>query len=343
MDAERAHTLGIGSLAKLQSYPRLLNTLARYTVNKDPRLHQTILGLPFSSPVGLAAGLDKNAEALQAWGALGFGFAEVGTVTPEAQPGNDKPRLFRIPKERAIQNAMGFNNHGMEAMRTSIAPHFPLHYPLGVNLGKNKVTPPDQALEDYFTMIPKLKDMCDYFVLNLSSPNTPGLRELENPKSIRALFSRATQETDKPIFLKVSPDSQAQYTVDQCATAVDAGATGIIATNTSVDYSLSPHAKDFGGLSGAIIKEKSFEIFDAIAAELFGKAILISVGGVDSAEEAYRRIKAGASLVQVYSAFIYGGPFFIRHLNKRLLELVEMSGFNNISEAVGISRTEVKL
>jgi dihydroorotate dehydrogenase len=308
-----------------------------------PALHQEILGLPFASPIGLAAGLDKNAEAIESWGALGFGFAEVGSVTPLAQAGNDKPRLFRIPKERSIQNAMGFNNEGMDIMHERIKERFPLHYPLGVNLGKNKATPMEKALDDYFTLIPRMEEVCDYFVINLSSPNTPGLRELENPKSIKALFSRATQETDKPIFLKISPDNQIYYTVEQCATAVDAGASGIIATNTSIDYSLSNKAKDFGGLSGALIKEKSFSVFDAIAAELYGKTILISVGGIDSAAEAYRRIKAGAALVQVYSALIYEGPLFIRRLNKELAELVEMSGLTSIKEAIGLSRNEVNL
>ena len=335
--------MGMGALIKLQSHPKLMHALAKFTTTRDPRLHQTILGLPFASPVGLAAGFDKNAEALEAWGALGFGFVEVGSVTPQPQPGNDQPRLFRLPRERSIQNAMGFNNNGMHAIHENIRPHFPLHYPLGLNLGKNKNTPMDKALDDYFTLIPELQDVCDYFVLNLSSPNTPGLRELENPKSIRALFSRATQETDKPIFLKVSPDAQAHYTVDRCATAVDAGASGIIATNTSIDYSLTPNAKDFGGLSGAIIKEKSFATFDAIAAELFGKTILISVGGIDSGEEAYRRIKAGASLVQVYTALVYQGPFLIRRINKELAKLVEMSGFTNISQAMGLARKEVNL
>lgn len=343
LEAERAHSLGMGVLTRLQRHPALLDGLAKFTCTHDPRLHQDILDIPFASPVGLAAGFDKNAQALQSWGALGFGFVEVGTVTPKPQPGNDQPRLFRLPKDRSIQNAMGFNNHGMEALQKSIAPHFPLHYPLGVNLGKNKSTPMEEALEDYFTLIPELQEYCDYFVLNLSSPNTPGLRELENTKSVRALFKRATEETDKPVFLKVSPDSPAPHTVDLCATAVDAGAAGIIATNTSIDYSLSPKAKDFGGLSGGLIKEKSFAIFDAIAAELYGKTILISVGGIDSGEEAYRRIKAGASLVQVYSALVYEGPFLIRRINKDLIKLMEMGGIGHISEAIGMSRKELKL
>jgi dihydroorotate dehydrogenase len=179
-------------------------------------------------------------------------------------------------------------------------------------------------------------------VLNLSSPNTPGLRELENPDSIRTLFSRATSETDTPVFLKVSPDSEPAYTVDLCATAIESGAAGIIATNTSVDYSLTPRAKDFGGLSGAIIKEKSFAIFDAIAAELFGKAILISVGGIDSGQEAFRRIRAGASLVQIYTSLIYEGPMWIKRINEELLSCLSEESLSCIGDAVGLDRKNTK-
>lgn len=328
----------MGVLSSLQTNPLLLHQFAKRNRVRDERLHQEIFGVGFENPVGLAAGFDKNAEVLKAWAGLGFGFVEVGTVTPKSQPGNDKPRLFRIPEERTLQNAMGFNNHGIRAMRERVKPQYPLHYPLGINLGKNKVTPMENAIDDYLTLIPELDGICDYFVLNLSSPNTPGLREMENPKSIRELFTRATELTDTPILLKVSPDSEAAYTVDLCATAVEAGAQGIIATNTSVDYSLTAHAKDFGGLSGAVIKEKSFAIFDAIAEELFGKTVLISVGGIDSGVEAYRRIKAGASLVQVYSALIYEGPGLIKRINRELIECLEMGGTEHITDAIGVNR-----
>lgn len=332
----------MGLLSQLQSYPGLLLAATQRTRVDDVRLSQTILGLTFENPVGLAAGFDKNAEVLQAWGGLGFGFVEVGTVTPKAQPGNPKPRLFRIPEEGAIQNAMGFNNDGMESMRERIEVDYPLSFPLGVNLGKNKDTPMENALEDYFTLIPVLDDVCDYFVLNLSSPNTPGLRGLENPESIRALFSRASSETGKPVFLKVSPDSEPSYTVDLCGTAVNAGAAGIIATNTSIDYSLTAKAKDFGGLSGVIIQEKSFAVFEAIAKELFGKAVLISVGGIDSGKEAFRRIRAGASLVQIYTSLIYEGPLFVKRMNEELLECLLAGGFGSMGDAVGADRESEK-
>lgn len=342
LDAERSHRLGMGVLSHLQSHPRLLDAAAKRTRVHDDRLRQTILGLTFENPVGLAAGFDKNAEVLHAWGGLGFGFVEVGTVTPKAQSGNPKPRLFRIPEEHALQNAMGFNNEGMDAMHERIGSACPLSFPLGINLGKNKDTPMEDALEDYFALIPVLDDVCDYFVLNLSSPNTPGLRDLENPDSIRTLFSRASTQTEKPVFLKVSPDSEPDYTVDLCATAVEAGAAGIIATNTSTDYSLTPRAKDLGGLSGAVIKEKSFAIFEAIARELFGKAVLISVGGIDSGKEAFRRIKAGASLIQIYTSLVYEGPYFVKRMNEELLECLSAAGLSQIGDAVGADRDSRK-
>jgi len=335
MDAERTHLSAMDFLQFVDRHPSLISKAAKWTTVNDPKLSQNLLGMTFPNPVGLAAGFDKNAEAVRAWGALGFGFVEVGTVTPKAQPGNDRPRLFRIPEKEAIQNAMGFNNHGMRALRERLKPVFPLHHPLGVNLGKNKFTPNESAVDDYVQLIGELDSVADYFVINLSSPNTPGLRELENTSSIYDLFSQAVAATDVPIFLKVSPDSDPEYTVGLCATAVDAGAKGIIATNTSVDYSLSAKSKDFGGLSGKIIREKSYTVFRAIAEELFGKAILISVGGIDSGEEAYRRLTAGASLVQVYTGLVYKGPLMVKRINQELSELLKPEWRTGITDVIG--------
>ena len=230
---------------------------------------------------------------------------------------------------------MGFNNFGMEALRERLEKVYPLTHPLGVNLGKNKDTPLEKAIDDYAKMIPVLTDVADYFVLNLSSPNTPGLRDLDNPESVHELIKMAASETDTPIFLKVSPDSEPDYTVELCRTAVDAGASGIIATNTSVDYSLTPKARDFGGLSGRIIREKSFTVFQAIAEELYGDAVLISVGGIDSGAEAYRRLRAGASLVQVYTALVYHGPLLIRKMNDEILALMDQDGVETLADIIG--------
>lgn len=203
---------------------------------------------------------------------------------------------------------MGFNNLGLEHMRRQLEQSYPLSVPLGVNLGKNKDTPKESAPDDYLALVRGLDGLCDYFVVNVSSPNTPGLRDLQTVDSIGALIGRVVEETNAPVLLKVAPDGPVEDIVATCGAAVDAGAAGIIATNTTTDYSLTPNAKDFGGISGARLRETSFRVFKAIAAELRGKTVLVSVGGIDSPEEARRRIDAGADLLQIYTALIYEGP-----------------------------------
>ena len=269
---------------------------------------------------------------------LGFGYTEIGTVTPKPQAGNPKPRMFRHVEEEAVQNAMGFNNDGMAKVERRLKERFPFSTPIGVNIGKNKTTDEKDAISDYTTLIKEFKDLCDYLIINISSPNTPGLRDLQNEKFITSLFTEAKKLTDKPIMLKIAPDMTPEQAVELSKMAVKAGAAGIIATNTSIDYSLVSNPKDIGGISGAVIKEKSFVIFEAVAKELFGKCILISVGGIDSAEEAYKRIKAGASLVQVYSALVFHGPTLIRDINLGLIELLNADGYSNITEAIGADR-----
>ena len=337
LDPETSHEIGLGALRAAQIVPGGGILARRYLINAAP-LRQTLFGREFANPVGLAAGFDKNAQAVRAIPALGFGFAEVGTVTPLPQPGNPRPRLFRHPAERSLQNALGFNNAGMEAMRRRLARAHPAPTPLGVNLGKNKATPPERALDDYETLIRGLHDLADYMVVNLSSPNTPGLRDLQNEEFLRALFGLAKGITARPILVKIAPDLEPGAAVRLSETAVDAGAAGVIATNTTTDYSLLPGARDFGGLSGRVLREKSFRIFEAVAKALFGKAVLISVGGIDSGAEAYRRIRAGASLVQVYTALVYEGPGLPRRINEELLRLMERDGMKGMAEAVGADR-----
>jgi len=190
-------------------------------------------------------------------------------------------------------------------------------------------------LSDYKILINKFKDISDYIVINISSPNTPNLRDLQNEKFITELFSMAKELTQKPIFLKIAPDMEAKVAIDLCKTAVKAGAAGIIATNTTIDYDLLPGCQSFGGLSGAVLSQKSYELFKELAQELFGKTILISVGGISTPEDAYRRIKAGASLVQVYSGLIFEGPSMVKNINEGMLKLLEEDGFTNIAQAVG--------
>jgi len=210
-----------------------------------------------------------------------------------------------------------------------------IHLSIWINIGKSKLTPEDKALDDYKLLLKKFREYGDYVVINISSPNTPGLRDLQNEKFITALFTMAKEVTTKPILLKIAPDMSPQDAIDICQVAIDAGASGIIATNTTIDYSLTPNAKDFGGISGSLLTQKSYELFKAVAKELYGKTTLISVGGIDSAEEAYRRIKAGATFVQVYSMLIYEGPKLIKDINRGLVELLKEDGYNHISEAIG--------
>ena len=335
LDAETGHRLGMGVLRAVQAVPGLAKALARRQLVADPRLRQTLFGREFPNPVGLAAGFDKDAVAVRAIPALGFGFVEVGTVTPLPQPGNPRPRLFRHPAERSLQNALGFNNGGLEAMRRRLTGLHPFSLPLGVNVGKNKAAPSDSALADYEVLIRGLHDLCDYLVVNLSSPNTPGLRDLQNEVFLRSLFGVAKGITAKPILVKIAPDLEPAQAVALCEAAVDAGAAGIIATNTTTDYSFLPGAKDFGGLSGQVLREKSFRLFEAIAKALFGRTVLISVGGIDSGAEAYRRLRAGASLVQVYTGLIYEGPSLARRINEELLGLMERGGVRGITEVIG--------
>ena len=304
----------------------------------DSILEQKIFGKTFYNPVGLGAGFDKNATMIRGMQILGFGFTEIGTVTPLPQKGNPKPRMFRHVEEKTIQNAMGFNNDGAYKIQKRLKRRYPFSTPIGVNIGKNKITPEKEAINDYIKLLRTFKNLGDYFVINISSPNTPGLRDLQNEEFIKHLFSEAKTITDTPILLKIAPDMEKEDAVKLTSFAVDAGADGIIATNTTVDYTLIKHPKNIGGLSGAALKEKSFAIFEAIAKELYGKTTLVSVGGIDSAEEAYRRIKAGASLVQVLSALVFEGPDLIKKINEGLIELLQNDGYANISEAIGIER-----
>ncbi len=334
-DPETAHTLAGLGLRSVQYCPPLMRHFSKKFFVKDPMLTQKFFGRTFHNPVGLGAGFDKNGQYITAMPTMGFGFTEIGTVTPKPQEGNPKPRLFRLIEDRSIQNAMGFNNYGMGYMLEQLNKLYFFDYPIGINIGKNKVTPEDKALEDYETLFHAFKDYGDYIVINISSPNTPGLRDLQNEQFIKDIFAMAKAITDQPVLLKIAPDMTPEDAIALCTTAVEAGAVGIIATNTTIDYSLTPHAKDFGGISGALLTQKSYELFRAVAKELYGKTLLISVGGIDSAEEAYRRIKAGASLVQVYSMLVYRGPALIKEINDGLVELLKKDGYNHISEAIG--------
>ncbi len=338
LDPETSHGLAMSALRAAAAVPGLVRRLARRAEVADPRLAQELFGRTFLNPVGLAAGFDKDAVALRGWPALGFGCVEVGTVTPWPQAGNPRPRLFRFAEAASLQNAMGFNNQGMDALERRLSRlrrHGPAPLPLGINLGKNKATPPSGALADYEVLVRRLAGFCDYLVVNLSSPNTPGLRDLQNEAFVRALLAMATGITARPVLVKLAPDLDLGAAVDLAETAVAAGAAGIVATNTTIEYGLLPGAKDFGGLSGKVLQEKSYRMLQALAARLFGRTILVSAGGIATGEEAYRRLRAGASLVQIYTGLIYEGPGLPRRINEELLRSMDRDGVKTIGELIG--------
>ena len=338
LEPETAHHLGemVLRLPNLCQIP--FNSFLESHFIAEDILTQELFGRKFFNPIGLGAGFDKNATMIRGIQMLGFGFTEIGTLTPKPQDGNEKPRMFRHIDEKSLQNAMGFNNDGLLKAQQRLKKIYPFSTPIGVNIGKNKLTPEPQAIEDYTTLIKALHTLGDYLVINISSPNTPGLRDLQNEEFITRLFEEAKIITDKPILLKIAPDMSKEDAVALTKLAVEKGADGIIATNTTIDYSLVKEPKDKGGLSGAVLTEKSFEIFEAIAKELYGKTTLISVGGINNAQEVYRRIKAGASLVQIYSGLVFGGPDMIRDINLELIALLKADGYTNITQAIGVDR-----
>ena len=336
-DPETAHKIAEFGLRALYATPGGLEALAKFGVYKDEILTQKIWDLSFDNPVGIAGGFDKNATMIAPLAALGYGHIDFGTFTPRPQSGNEKPRLFRLVSEQSIQNAMGFNNEGADVIEHRVRKIYPFVIPIAANIGKNKATPNEDALSDYEILGRKFNGLCDFFIINVSSPNTPNLRALQENSFISELIGAMKKITNRPLVLKLAPDMSADQAIALCECAVQSGASGIIINNTSVDYSLSPNARDFGGLSGRLITEKSRELFAQVARELFGRTVLISCGGIDSAQEAYERIKSGASLVQIFTAFIFKGPFVAKSINEGLAKLLRADGFNSISEAIGVN------
>jgi dihydroorotate dehydrogenase len=321
--------------------PRLELLSAWFRV-RDERLKVRLWGLEFPNPIGLAAGFDKNARAVPAWPALGFGYVEIGSVTALAQPGNPKPRLFRLPQDQAIINRMGFNNDGAEvvAARLERLRRTPgrLSVPLGVNLGKSKVTPLEEAPADYLKSLGLLWPYGDYFVINVSSPNTPGLRQLQDRDRLEELlsavmgFARAKPQT-KPLLLKIAPDLTWEQ-IDEILELVERyGLFGLIATNTTVARDgLKTPIDEAGGLSGKPLRARSVEVLKYLSTQLQGRLPIISVGGIFTAEDVLERLQAGASLVQVYTGFVYEGPFMLRKLNRGLLKHLERLGLTNVED-----------
>ena len=335
IDPENAHHILENLLLLAQNIPMLLEYIAQNLCVLDSRLEQNIYGINFYNPIGLGAGFDKNATMIRGLSAIGLGFIEIGTVTNKMQDGNPKPRLYRFPQERSLQNHMGFNNDGAQKILQRISKIFPYIIPIGINMGKNKNTEEEAAIVDYEKLINYFKDYGDYFTINISSPNTPNLRNLQNEKFVKELFTKLCEQTKKPIFLKISPDMNIDIMLEVCESAVNNGASGIIATNTTIDYYVLKNSKNIGGISGLSLRKKSREILQILGENLFNRTTLISVGGIDNGDEAYERIKLGASLIQIYTGMVFEGPKICRNINETILERLKEDGFDNIKEAIG--------
>lgn len=347
LDPERAHHLVIGGMDTVGKLPGCTGAVRGiYGVKEDPMLSTDLFGLHFHTPIGLAAGLDKNAEAVESFSSIGFGFMEVGTVTPLAQPGNDKPRMFRLPPDEALINRMGFNNQGAKAMNERLmkVKHRPV--PIFVNIGKNKVTPNEQASDDYITCIRELYDQADLFVVNISSPNTPNLRNLQHGDELRTLLHAVVSEMNKQnaahgknkaILVKLAPDVTEEELEHMVNTIKESQISGIIATNTTLSRDLTTHANasEMGGLSGRPLTMRSREVIHHIYRMTQGKLPILGSGGVFTAEDAYGHICAGASLVEIYTSLIYRGPGINRELAAGIKQLLQRDGYKHISEAVG--------
>ena len=317
-DAEAAHEWTLKRLAGLS--PGLRASLERQFAVSAPR---TVFGVRFPNAVGLAAGMDKNGVALPAWPALGFGFVEVGTVTAHAQPGNDRPRLFRLRASEAVINRMGFNNAGAAALADRLAALGRLPVPLGVSLGKSKVTPLGEAVQDYLTSYELVRPYADYIAVNVSSPNTPGLRSLQDRAHLEAILSALVGKV--PVLVKIAPDLTDPAIAEVLQACTDHGAAGIIAANTTLSRdglapADQPRAAEAGGLSGRPLTERAYKVVDFVHRETGGRLPVIGVGGILDPDDATRLVDAGASLVQLYTGFIYRGPGLVKAVARAIPE-----------------------
>ena len=356
-DAEQLSRLtlqALGQASLRRNWPLVSGSLAGLAAeldHRDLRLEQTLFGCRFRNPVGLAAGFDKNAVAAGIWHQFGFGFAEVGTITWHAQPGNPRPRLFRLAAERAALNRMGFNNNGAEAARRTLErqalpPAGQRPAVLGINLGKSKITSLEQAPDDYASSLQLLAPLADYAVINVSSPNTPGLRELQDDAQLRRLVERLRRlPACPPLLVKIAPDLEDEAIDAIARLAYEEGLAGVVAVNTSLDrLGLEQRrlaqtgrslAEEAGGLSGAPLRQRALQVLRRLRVVAGPGLPLIGVGGIDSPEAAWERISAGASLIQLYTGWIYEGPQLVPAILQGLSQQLDRHGFRSIGEAVG--------
>ncbi|MFP4591059.1 MAG: quinone-dependent dihydroorotate dehydrogenase [Halobacteriales archaeon] len=332
---ERSHELALGALARVQGTPIEDRLAARYRVDDD-RLAVEAFGLDFDTPLGLAAGFDKNARAPNALAALGFGHVEVGAVTADGQAGNPRPRLFRLPEDRALINRMGFNNDGAEAVGERLRSLERRRAPIGVNLGKGREVDLADAPADYRRAFEAVADVGDYVVVNVSSPNTPGLRDLQAAEALRPILAELRDAGAAPLLVKLSPDLESDAVDELLAAARTFDVEGFIAVNTTrarPSALSSAHRRERGGLSGEPLRDRTVEAVAHLASRT--DRPIVGVGGIDGPEAAYRLLTHGADVLQVYTGFVYGGPGFARRVNEGLRARLERDGFADVAAAVG--------
>ncbi|MDO8596276.1 MAG: quinone-dependent dihydroorotate dehydrogenase [Sulfuricaulis sp.] len=351
LPAETSHRLIFTLLGFFYRMPGAGAIIRTLFVRRLPALPVSVMGLRFSNPVGLAAGLDKNAEHIRPLSDFGFGFLEVGTVTPRPQPGNPGPRMFRLARHAAIINRMGFNNVGVYRLITNLVPQGK-PCPIGINIGKNRDTPVERAVEDYLSALQAVYGHADYVAVNISSPNTAGLRDLQNEESLdallRALKADQASLAEKhgryvPIALKIAPDLDDTQIAAIARRVLEHRFDAVIATNTTVTrpgLTEEPLAAQTGGLSGRPLKPLSTEIIHKLYAQLQGNVPIIGVGGIENADDAWEKLVAGADLIQVYTGFIYEGPCIVQAIVRGLAEHVQTSGCGNLTEAVAHARKQ---
>lgn len=336
--AERVHTWVFALLRAVTAVAPLRAALTRWLGPRDPVLATTVFGVRFPGPLGLAAGFDKDGRGVRTWPALGFGYAEVGTVTAHPQPGNPQPRLFRLPEDRALLNRMGFNNSGAADLARRLARQRPAA-PVGVNIGKTKATAAEDAVADYTESARQVGPVASFVVVNVSSPNTPGLRDLQAVDSLRPILAAVRAQTTAPVLVKIAPDLE-DGDIDQIADlAVELGLAGIVATNTTVSRAQlrTAGASELGagGVSGPPVAQRSAEVLRRLYRRVGDRLVLVSVGGIETADDAWERITAGASLLQGYTGFIYGGGLWAKHIHDGLARRLHDGGFTSLAEAVG--------
>jgi dihydroorotate dehydrogenase len=351
LPAERSHRLAAATLRALSGTPGCAALMRRFLVPRDPALRVHALGLSFPSPLGVAAGVDKDAEWFESLGLLGFGHVEVGTVTARPQAGNPGPRLFRIPREGALLNRMGFPNAGAQAVAARLRRRGG-RVVVGVNVGKGASTPTEAAAEDYREAVRLLAPTCDYLVVNVSSPNTPGLRAMQTVELLRPLLLEVRRELaacacQVPLLVKIAPDMSDEQIDAIADLALDLSLHGIVAVNTTEDRGVlsAPDAVAHvagGGISGRPLKRRAVEVLERLHRRVGDRLVLVSVGGIQTPEDVWQRILAGATLVQAYTGFVYGGPSWPSHINRSLARRVRASGASSIQELIGASDTPAR-